>query len=293
MNGPTIAIVPFTAWNDPELTALDLRVLLSISSRCRDHNRESWAKQRTIAEALGVTRESVCRAVNRLKSRGHIQVEHVFGEAGEQRSSRYFVPLDVISASPPPCAMDHTPRDACVTPPVIPTITPITETVEHRPENKDSPPVRPPAGELALTAPSPKPDSDAAFEAFWKAYPNKKSKGAARTAFARAIKRAPVAHLMAGLERAKAMDRRFRDLKFTPHASTWLNAEGFNDEHASHHHQNDPRHSQREHPKPSGGLFGAVMEAVRFYDDQERMGQAGETADERAVPLLPPAGSVG
>jgi uncharacterized protein YdaU (DUF1376 family) len=69
-----------------------------------------------------------------------------------------------------------------------------------------------------------------AFEAFWKSYPRKASKLASSKAYSKALARIggddPQAFLLAALETAK---RGWTDERFTPHASTWLNGERYND----------------------------------------------------------------
>lgn len=146
-NSPSISIVPHTAWTDDELSRTDLRVLLAISAHCRKTDREAWPSQSTIADLLSITRESVSRSVGNLERRGHLRVERVFGDRGEQRSNRYFVPLDGINGSDqsdtppvskpshPPYQDSHPPLSSVDTPPVITAITHnrerLTENVEQ------------------------------------------------------------------------------------------------------------------------------------------------------------------
>lgn len=146
-NSPSISIVPHTVWTDDELSRTDLRVLLAISAHCRKTDREAWPSQSTIANLLSISRESVSRSVGNLERRGHLRVERVFGDRGEQRSNRYFVPLDGINwsdqsdtppvskPSHPPYQDNHTPLSSVDTPPVITVITHnrerLTENVEQ------------------------------------------------------------------------------------------------------------------------------------------------------------------
>ena len=69
------------------------------------------------------------------------------------------------------------------------------------------------------------------FEMFWQAYPNKKSLGQAERTFG---KLDPddnmLQEILQGIERAKKHDSRFREQRFIPHASTWLNSQGWKDE---------------------------------------------------------------
>lgn len=68
------------------------------------------------------------------------------------------------------------------------------------------------------------------FETFWNSYPRKASKLASAKAYAKALARIggpdPQAFLLAALEVAR---HGWTDERFTPHASTWLNGERYND----------------------------------------------------------------
>jgi hypothetical protein len=69
--------------------------------------------------------------------------------------------------------------------------------------------------------------SDSDFNLFWATYPRKEAKGAARTAFAKAAKKASVEDIIEGAKRF-AQDPN-RQPEFTAHASTWLNQERWTD----------------------------------------------------------------
>ena len=66
------------------------------------------------------------------------------------------------------------------------------------------------------------------FEEFWNLYPRKQAKGAARSAFVKALKKADLETILAGVRRF-ASDPNRQD-EFTAHASTWLNQERWTDE---------------------------------------------------------------
>jgi hypothetical protein len=79
-------------------------------------------------------------------------------------------------------------------------------------------------------SPAPQETSDAdAFDAFWAAYPRKIGKGQARTAWARAVKRADPATIIAAANEF-GIERGNQDPKFTPYPATWLNGERWTDE---------------------------------------------------------------
>ena len=75
------------------------------------------------------------------------------------------------------------------------------------------------------------PNQTAEFESFWQSYPRRIGKGAARTAFTRAIKLAPVDEIIAAAkEYAAHCDATGTEKQFIPHASTWLNGERWDDD---------------------------------------------------------------
>lgn len=67
------------------------------------------------------------------------------------------------------------------------------------------------------------------FDQFWEQYPRKISKEQARKTWNKLHLEHDLDLILEGLERAKKYDSRFRDKQYTPHASTWLNARGWED----------------------------------------------------------------
>lgn len=70
---------------------------------------------------------------------------------------------------------------------------------------------------------------DATFEAFWRVYPRKVGKGAARKAWVKAMKVATIDAIMEGAERY-ATERAGADVSYTAHPTTWLNGQRWLDE---------------------------------------------------------------
>lgn len=69
------------------------------------------------------------------------------------------------------------------------------------------------------------------FTAFYELYPRKKSKGAARLAFARARKLVTFEELMAGVEDyIKWLTAEGTEMRYVKHPSTWLNQECWDDD---------------------------------------------------------------
>jgi hypothetical protein len=67
-----------------------------------------------------------------------------------------------------------------------------------------------------------------AFEKFWSLYPRNTDKGGARKAWQKAVKKAGILAVLAGVQ-AYARDPNLPEPQFIPHASTWLNNERWND----------------------------------------------------------------
>lgn len=69
------------------------------------------------------------------------------------------------------------------------------------------------------------------FDTFWREYPKKKSKGQARTAFDKALKKTDFDTIMTALRALKETNQWTKnDGEFVPYPATWLNAEGWEDE---------------------------------------------------------------
>lgn len=97
------------------------------------------------------------------------------------------------------------------------------------PETKVSP--TPPSKTQTPSPPYSPPPPTADFDAFWSEYPSKVGKGAARTAFSRAVKRIGGSNALAVLLAAMRRDRdtkRWRE-GFIPNPATWLNQDRWED----------------------------------------------------------------
>lgn len=82
-----------------------------------------------------------------------------------------------------------------------------------------------------------------AFDAFWREYPEKVGKGAARIAYSKALKRIGTqnaeAVILEGVRAANEQSDKWRR-GIVPNPATWLNQDRWNDEHRQ---QPDPRHA--------------------------------------------------
>lgn len=95
------------------------------------------------------------------------------------------------------------------------------------------------------------------FEEFWKRYPRRVGKGAARKAYAKALKVATHEEIMAGLRTFVIAEPWHGDIQFCPHPSTWLNQERWADEYDT----------------PGSAVDDALLEAARRADEEEENGQ--------------------
>lgn len=96
------------------------------------------------------------------------------------------------------------------------------------------------------------------FDAFWATYPRRSDKGHARTAWAKAVRKADPETITAGAARFR--DDPNREEKYTPLAATWLNGERWED---------GPLPDRRDAPRSSdrqGDVLRAEMERARIAD---------------------------
>jgi DNA-binding MarR family transcriptional regulator len=94
-------------------------------------------------------------------------------------------------------------------------------------------PIKEPGIEIEIPPKPPKREASELFARFWAAYPKKLSKGQAERTFAQLKPNEQLlAEILLGLQRAMTSDTRFTgEKRYTPNASTWLNAKGWQDEH--------------------------------------------------------------
>ena len=104
------------------------------------------------------------------------------------------------------------------------------------------------------------------FPEFWAAYPRKVAKGAARKAWAKAIKKADPEHIIWGARRYATDPRRqAADIRYTAHAATWLSAERWTDE--DEPLPLTPAADPRQ--QATDDLFADAMQRARTRDAQE------------------------
>lgn len=214
-------------WTMRGLTAPEKLVLLRLADKARDDGTEARPSVGTICADTGLSERTVQGALKRLVVKRAVTV------AGRHSSGTtiYTVALNPAAGAPPqdvPPAADAGAQDVPLNPagaaPLPPQeLRPIRPTPIHPSKSRSS-------KRLGT-------DDDPGFVAFWAAYPRRTSKGAARKAWAAAVKKGnEPCELIAAAERY-AVSRADADPQFTPHPSTWLNAEGWADEPLTNGHR--------------------------------------------------------
>lgn len=208
-------MIPKWLLEDAGISSHAIRVYLVIRS-FGDESRSAWPGRTRIGQMIGQSRSTVTRAVQDLVEAGALCVHRRPGEV--QQSNEYHV---------------HWTRDrdcAFFGGPQVDGGRPYVDGGSPRVDGG-----RPPVdGELILKEPRPseldtrsrvqKPvDPDPRFEEFWQTYPRKAAKGAARRAWAKAVRIASPDVIIAGASRYAADPH--RDESFTAHPATWLNGE--------------------------------------------------------------------
>jgi hypothetical protein len=112
MSQSRFTIVPTDAIMDTELTHTQLRVLAAIGS-FTNRKQTAYPSRATIADMLGIAKETVSRCISVLNRKGYIEVTRQFRNNGSQTTNLYFVPLD--RAILPDAVIGG---DARITPPV-------------------------------------------------------------------------------------------------------------------------------------------------------------------------------
>ena len=116
------------------------------------------------------------------------------------------------------------------------------------------------------------------FEVFWSIYPRKTAKGAAKTAYLKAVVRATAEQILDGARRF-AEDTN-RDPAFTPHGSTWLNQDRWLDEPLPPRKQSPDEVRARELAVAQERTKREREDSQRaFREEQERARQAAPMPD--------------
>lgn len=95
MSQARYSIMPSRVFSDPKITPTDIKVL-GIIGCYLDKNNEAWPDQRTIAGELGISRETVNRALKRLAKEKYVTKYARRRKNGQQGTSKYLVHLEPV-----------------------------------------------------------------------------------------------------------------------------------------------------------------------------------------------------
>lgn len=207
--------------------ALQLQGLTPAEKLCfvgmanHDGDGGCWPSVATLATYVGVTPRQVQRLIRSLEEKGRVRVEQNAGgttrTADHRRPNLYVLSYGVTPMSPGDTDVTGTP-DTGVTPP------PDTHVTRTFLENHPDEPSASPGGER------PRSLDEQNFEEFWKMYPRKVGKPAARRALTAACKKEAPAAIATALQRwIESWKASGTEEQFIPHPATWLNQERWND----------------------------------------------------------------
>ena len=194
------------------LPTTEKMILLVIADHATDEGDNAWPSQQTIATRASCNVRTVQRSINKLVEDGYLWVQKRGGGSAtcrdDRRPHRYTIVLSKLRGD------KTTPR------------------TKQRPDIDDmnDPTLTTDTGRLSRPMKHPKEtpiETPGEFETFWKIYPRKTAKGAARKAWDKLTEE----NRKAALTGAKrfAADPNREDL-WTPYPATWLNAEQWEDE---------------------------------------------------------------
>lgn len=228
------------------------------------HSDEFHLDQQSIANALGMNRTTVLKAMSDLEAMGLLVRTRCTNEHGHRVADDLHLSQDGFTeddlaalGSFPLSRADQRREDG-----------PPKEDHSMKKTNKekeDQVDISIIDGAETPKPPEPGSDDDPDFAAFWAFYPRKIGKGGARVAWRRALKKAAPELIMDGARRYAAT-RVKQDPVYTAHPSTWLNQERWSDQLVSYDPDNG---AEREwtwdnvqevagHGLAGGGLSGAT-----------------------------------
>lgn len=242
------------------LPTTEKMILLVIADHATDEGDNAWPSQQTIATRASCNVRTVQRCINEMVAKGYLWVEKRGGGSAncrdDRRPHRYTIVLKKLRDDKlPPRKEERGDIDD------INEATLTTSTGRH------SRPMKHPK-ETPIETPI-------AFDIFWKAYPRKTAKGAARKAFEK-LKSEDQADAILGAEKFAADPN--RDETFTPHPATWLHAERWLDEPLP------PRKMSQEEIREVE-LAEAREKTRRDREASQKLAQLEREARENAVPM--------
>jgi hypothetical protein len=203
---------------------------LAIADTVNDtYGNELWASVAHLAGKARLGERSVRKGLAEMVVDGNLEL--LSAQDGHVRRYRFLMPADPCTSCTPaqdaplhvvpqtPARRAQTPAPRAETPAPRAPISQVTQ---------ENPSKEPNALERDLAAAHRRTPPASEFDEFWTVYPLRKAKGAARTAWAKALKKTDAHVIIAAA--ASYRDDPNRDPRFTKHPATWLNGECWNDE---------------------------------------------------------------
>lgn len=235
--------------DDHNLPPAAARVAIVLRRYVNGRSGTAWPSQARMREATGLSRTGLQNTLRALVARGHlsVDVQRGRGSTNEYRpaligdnanSGEHFPPenansgehLNPENAKPSgqgvPSVVGRGANPSGQGVPSVVGIEPSDRTLRQNPLNE--PNVILPDDNTSTSGSASNVEDDA-FAKFWAAYPRRVAKGAARTAFAAALKKTDCDTLIAGARRYASATVN-TESRYVKHAATWLRAESWLDE---------------------------------------------------------------
>lgn len=200
-------------------------ILLAIADMV-DQTGVGFASYRMIKEVTDVSDEYLRQSIARFVADGRLEI--VEKGTGRRHATVYRVLLPNSVAPNSVVEMPELPNSEGHNSP-----TPSGPTPQLQPENSPTPPSNPPSYTSVLSTSVLNTSvvaqiTDGHWEQFWRSYPRRTAKGAAKKAWDAAVEKENPAVIIEAAKRYA--DDPNRDPAFTPHPATWLNQERWGDD---------------------------------------------------------------
>lgn len=212
-----------------------------ITWKCNSH-AFTWATNRELGDALGVSPKRVSALLSLLEQQGHIEMELEYRDGTNEIVRRYIYPImkssrQLMRVDPLPENEDTPPSERGYLPSKTGIPPPENEEVicniNNNKKNINIPPYSPPVGDKPAPVPA-KPKRTRRkksvpeycperFEQFWAVYPGGGSRIRAVAAWDALKPDAALIDEMAAALKRQMRSRQWRDGVGIPHASTWIN----------------------------------------------------------------------
>lgn len=258
-----------------DLPTVEKMVLLVIADHASDDGTEAWPSQATIAAKASVSIRTVQRAVNALVKAKYLWMEKGAGGSincrEDRRPHRYTINIkrlrgDIVTTRE--TRGDNENGNGA-------TLAPATGR-QSRPMNHPNEPSNETPVDLIV--------GKTEFDMFWKTYPLKVGKAAAKRAWSKAIKEAPLEEIIQGAFRY-ANDPN-RHPSFTAHAATWLNAGRWTDEPLPAREISVEEKKAKEAAAAKEKSERERLESQRWFDELERQRQIAVPMPENLKKIL-------